>query len=488
MMIEPPASPQALTETPLLTAKIAVAARAARLVMTAALLLADALGLGLAFLVTQRLLEWARLPLEIHPTEFILLLAGILVLLFFRKQLYPGQGRHYADEFGQLISSLSFGCLLALVIFQALGQASLALISHLGLAWGLSLGAMPAARYLIRAGLIRAGFWGEPVAVLGEDPAAAACAAHFNLKLQLGLRPVLLLNHELCPGCDPRQHQPGAVCALTTRVAQLGLQTALVVLEDLNDLDRLVERYRPAFHRLILVKAKAGRHALTSLEVLDFSEMVGLQVKNSLQGRWPRLLKRLIDLSGAGLGLVALAPLLGSLALLIRLDSPGGVFYRQTRLGRHGRPFQLLKFRTMVPQAEAHLALLLVSDPLLRAEWEAHQKLKSDPRLTRLGRWLRKLSLDELPQLWNIWVGEMSLVGPRPMLPEQRAMYGENFPAITQLQPGLTGLWQVSGRNETTFAARAALDYEYLQNWSLWLDVFILLKTVKVVLFSHGAF
>jgi len=142
----------------------------------------------------------------------------------------------------------------------------------------------------------------------------------------------------------------------------------------------------------------------------------------------------------------------------------------------------------MVPNAAAHLAAILENDPLLRAEWESHQKLKSDPRLTRLGRFLRKFSLDELPQLWNIFLGEMSLVGPRPMLPEQRQAYGETFAEIAQLRPGLTGLWQVSGRNETTFAARAALDYEYLQNWSLWLDVFILLKTVKVVFFPRGAF
>jgi Undecaprenyl-phosphate galactose phosphotransferase WbaP len=480
--------PVPLTETPLLLTKIAVAAQAARLAMTAALLLADGLGLGASLALAQVGLALAHLPFDKKPAEFVLLLAGVLVLLFIRKQLYPGQGRTYSSELGQLISTLSFGFLLVLVIFQALEDTSLVFLVNLGLTWLFSLVLVPAARYILRAGLIRAGFWGEPVAVLGQGPAAETCAAFFNIKLQLGLRPVILLTHEPCPGCDPLQRQPGAVCELTTRAGQLGLQTALVVLEDLNELDLLVERYRPAFQRLILVKNKAGRHALTSLEVFDFSELIGLQVKNNLQGYLPRLLKRLIDLLGAGLGMIGLAPFFGLLALLIRLDSPGGVFYRQTRLGRDGRPFQLLKFRTMVPNAEQYLAVLLETNPLLRAEWETHQKLKSDPRLTRLGRWLRKFSLDELPQLWNIWVGEMSLVGPRPMLPEQRPAYGETFAEIAQLRPGLTGLWQVSGRNETTFATRAALDYEYIQNWSLWLDIFILFKTLKEVFWPKGAF
>ena len=480
--------PAPIAESLLTRANWVWAAQAARLAMTAVLFLADGLGLGAALALAQACLHLSRLSLGRNLTEFILLLGGVQLLLFIRKQLYPGQGRNYSGELGQLVSTLSFGFLLVLVIFQALDDASLALLVNLGLTWLFSLVLVPAARYILRGGLIRAAFWGEPVAILGQGPAAETCAAFFNAKLQLGLRPVILLNHEPCPGCDPLRRQPGAVCELTTRAGQLGLQTALVVLEDLNALDLLVDRYRPAFQRLILVKHKAGRHALTSLEVFDFSELIGLQVKNNLQGYFPRLFKRLIDLLGAGLGLVGLAPFLGVLALLIRLDSPGGVFYRQTRLGRGGRPFQLLKFRTMVPNADQYLAVLLETDPLLRAEWETHQKLKSDPRLTRLGRWLRRFSLDELPQLWNIWVGEMSLVGPRPMLPEQRPAYGETFAEIAQLRPGLTGLWQVSGRNETTFATRAALDYEYIQNWSLWLDIFILLRTFKEVFWSKGAF
>jgi len=176
------------------------------------------------------------------------------------------------------------------------------------------------------------------------------------------------------------------------------------------------------------------------------------------------------------------------IAIAIKLDSPGTVFYRQMRLGKNGEPLTLLKFRTMHQHADKVLFAELARDPLLKDEWERYQKLKFDPRITRVGRFLRKFSLDELPQLWNIASGEMSLVGPRPIMLNQRELYGRIFEDYIQVSPGITGLWQVSGRNQTTFVRRAELDREYIQHWSLWLDIFILLKTIKVVLWQHGAY
>jgi lipopolysaccharide/colanic/teichoic acid biosynthesis glycosyltransferase len=186
--------------------------------------------------------------------------------------------------------------------------------------------------------------------------------------------------------------------------------------------------------------------------------------------------------------MIFLAPLLGLIALWIKLDSPGGVFYRQVRLGRNGQTFHLLKFRTMHEDADEILVDELARDPVLKGEWDSYQKLKDDPRITRVGRFLRRFSLDELPQLWNIAWAEMSLVGPRPMMPNQRDLYGDAFGNYVRVTPGITGLWQVSGRNQTTFARRAELDYEYIQCWSIWLDVYILFKTIKVVFWQKGAY
>jgi exopolysaccharide production protein ExoY len=199
-------------------------------------------------------------------------------------------------------------------------------------------------------------------------------------------------------------------------------------------------------------------------------------------------LKRGIDLSAALAGLVLLAPLWLLTALIIRLSSAGPIIYRQVRLGHNGAPFEIWKFRTMQTHANEELSKFLATDPQKRLDWEVRQKLVDDPRLTQVGRILRRYSLDELPQLVNVLRGEMSLVGPRPCLPDQQDFYGEQFALYVQMKPGLTGLWQVSGRNRLSFHERVALDAEYIDNWSLALDLQILLQTVPAVLKADGAF
>lgn len=201
-----------------------------------------------------------------------------------------------------------------------------------------------------------------------------------------------------------------------------------------------------------------------------------------------RLYRRISDVTLAILALTLLWPLLLLIAWLVFLDSPGTILFRQPRLGFGGSRFTLLKFRTMRPTAEAQLNEVLAGDALQRQDWAQFQKLKDDPRLTRCGRWLRRWSLDELPQIFNVLVGDMSLVGPRPILPEQRKAYGTAFGAYIQLRPGITGLWQVSGRNCTTFAERIRLDQVYLSRRSLKLDLHILLRTVGVVVGGVGAY
>jgi Undecaprenyl-phosphate galactose phosphotransferase WbaP len=176
------------------------------------------------------------------------------------------------------------------------------------------------------------------------------------------------------------------------------------------------------------------------------------------------------------------------ISILIKIDSPGPVFYRQTRIGRYGRKFHVYKFRTMAQNADEVFQRYLDNSPEFKAEWLATYKLKQDPRITHLGSILRKLSLDELPQLWNIIIGDMSLVGPRPIIDAEVEKYGKCFNLYLQVRPGLTGLWQVSGRNNTTYQRRVELDEYYIRNRSLKLDLQILWKTVFVVLSQEGAY
>jgi lipopolysaccharide/colanic/teichoic acid biosynthesis glycosyltransferase len=195
------------------------------------------------------------------------------------------------------------------------------------------------------------------------------------------------------------------------------------------------------------------------------------------------ILKRLVDIALVVITLPVTVPLIAILALCVRLEG-GKAFYCQSRVGRNGRLFAFWKLRTMVPDAEQRLDDYLASNPAARAEWDLTQKLKDDPRITRLGRFLRKCSADELPQLWNVLRGDMSLVGPRPMLPEQRPLYpGAEYFA---LRPGMTGSWQISDRNEGSFANRALFDAEYAKSMSLSVDMAILFRTVGVVVRGTG--
>ena len=200
-------------------------------------------------------------------------------------------------------------------------------------------------------------------------------------------------------------------------------------------------------------------------------------------GLYRGLLKRGIDVLAVLLSLPVILPLIALLALLISLDGHSP-FYRQKRLGRHGRIFTLWKLRSMVAGADAQLEAHLSADPAARAEWALTQKLKKDPRITAIGRVLRKSSADELPQLWNVLRGDMSLVGPRPMMPDQASLYPGT--AYYALRPGITGSWQVSARNDSSFADRARFDTDYERRVSAATDLAILLATVRVVLRGTG--
>jgi Undecaprenyl-phosphate galactose phosphotransferase WbaP len=187
-------------------------------------------------------------------------------------------------------------------------------------------------------------------------------------------------------------------------------------------------------------------------------------------------------------GGIIILPLLLLFALLVKISSPGPVLYGHTRLGLKGRHFKAYKFRSMVVDANEQLELMLESDPSVREEWEASHKLKNDPRVTTVGRFLRRTSFDEFPQLINILKGEMSRVGPRPVVDDEIKKYGEDFDRIFSVKPGLTGLWQVSGRSDTDYAERVAFDTYYLESWSVWLDLWILYKTFGVVIRGKGAY
>ncbi len=224
---------------------------------------------------------------------------------------------------------------------------------------------------------------------------------------------------------------------------------------------------------------------------MDFhfeSQILILNVRNNLKNRLNMSIKNLFDIFVSIPVFIISLPVIALVAVLIKLDSKGPVFFAQERIGVNGKAFRCIKFRSMYVDAEKILAKLLKQDKKLNAEWKKYLKLKNDPRVTKIGKLIRKFSLDELPQVFNIIKGDMSLVGPRPYLPREAKDMESDADTMVEVRPGLTGLWQVSGRNKTSFKERLVLDAWYIQNWSLWLDIVILIRTVKVVFKREGAY
>lgn len=197
---------------------------------------------------------------------------------------------------------------------------------------------------------------------------------------------------------------------------------------------------------------------------------------------------RFLDVSLAGFGLLFLLPLMVVLTIVTWVGDPGPVFFGHVRIGKHGRTFHCLKFRTMVIDAEERLMRLLQSDPVARAEWERDRKLTNDPRITGIGRFMRKTSLDELPQLWNVVRGEMSLIGPRPIVQAEVPRYGRYIADYMSTRPGISGLWQISGRNNVSYRRRVALDVAFARSRSLKLYLRILVLTLPAVLLQRGSY
>ena len=256
-----------------------------------------------------------------------------------------------------------------------------------------------------------------------------------------------------------------------------------------DELFALTETVQHYFSRVIVIP-NLRKFPLINAEILGSIEHKGVafSVPNNLLNPNDRLLKNGFDAVVSIVILTMIFPFLLLLYLVVFVASRGNPVYKQRRIGRGGKPFDIYKFRSMRPNADAFLKTLLENDPVLQAEWEREHKLKNDPRITRLGHFLRKTSLDELPQFYNVLCGEMSLVGPRPIVQSEIEKYGEYFRYYAAVRPGITGLWQVSGRNDITYSERVQLDVWYVRNWSVDIDLMILLKTFSAVLRKQGSY
>src|SRR5271165_389983 len=455
---------------------------------TAALLLTDAgaLLLSVAISVAVKVLLQGGVQLHgyVHLWPFLFVFLGVYASI----GLYSGVSVGAPEELRRatIASTVLFLCLGAVTVSLRGGRHSFTWTLFLAIV--LSVALVPLARECVRQAFAREPWWGFPAVIFGAGPTASAVVKALLDEPGLGLKPIAVLDDsEWLPDLHGVPILGGAELAPLLLVPNRPTY-AVFAMPDVphSDLMTMVERYGVDFSHVLVVPELTDFASLW-VQPKSVGGMLGLELRQQARGD-PPAAKRLLDLVMCLLGSWFVLPLCGLIALLIRLDSQGSVFYGQKRIGHRGKLFTAWKFRSMVLDADRALEKYLRQSEDLREEWERDHKLKNDPRVTRIGRFLRKTSLDELPQLWNVLSGDMSLVGPRPIGHQEIARYGARFELYTRVKGGLTGLWQVSGRNDTSYQQRVQLDTFYVRNWSVWLDLCILFRTLAVVIFGHGAY
>jgi Undecaprenyl-phosphate galactose phosphotransferase WbaP len=406
--------------------------------------------------------------------------------------LYPGYGLEATEELRlqthAVLATLAITAVFAVAIVQIGG-----LLSRLWLILGfLGLAVMaPLVRHFVKEAMIKAALWGKPVVVLSLGEAGQRIVRLLNKERGLGLRPVAIFDSRMAPteGASDGVPYGGTVSAAMNLDWKGKVDTAIFAMPHTRreNLVKFVERARGTFRHIVIIPNLEG---VTNSAVVarNLAGTFGVEVRQNLLNSWTLRTKRVFEFVVTLMGGILVFPIILVLCLLVWLESGRPIFYRDQRMGRDKRLFTCMKFRTMVSDAEAVLQELLAENAELREEYSRYHKLRVDPRVTRVGSFLRKTSLDELPQLWNVLRGEMSLVGPRPYLPRESADIGATQSDILCVYPGITGPWQVSGRNHASFSERVRMDVYYVRNWSIWLDLLLLARTVRVVLFDRGAY
>jgi Undecaprenyl-phosphate galactose phosphotransferase WbaP len=460
---------------------------------------AIALSLELAILIRRYLIPHGRLQPSTFPFAHYLLLGWLWVvpLLFFAFEGLYTRRRSLSNEVSHLFKAVALSLItmlasLALTQLNPLVSRTTILLTALNL-----LILSPIVRYWTKRILRALGPWRKRILILGATDMTALAMR--------GLTSDPFLGYELAGVLDDHPDKQG-MCIGGTRTAPvyvLGkLSEAREQMEQTNSRDVLIampglpeDELLALVHDLqpycdsIYVVPQLWSLPIMNLQVdgLLHQRVMMLKLSNNLAKPWNRWLKRSIDLLLGTVCALLVLPVCAVIALLVKLDSKGSVLFIQERLGYGGGKFSCLKFRTMRVGGTEMFAEYLKSNPRAMDEWQKYNKLRlHDPRLTRVGGFLRRWSLDEIPQLINVLKGEMSLVGPRPYLPDERSRIGSDLHTILSARPGMTGLWQVSGRNQLTFEDRVTLEAWYVRNWTAWLDCIVFAKTFRTVLLPHN--
>ena len=421
--------------------------------------------------------------LELFPV------VGLFLGAFFLQGLYPGLLLHPAEEIRHVFYGATTVCLLITcsTFFWRNGEAYSRSIFLL--VWISGIPMVLLARYLMRRSCSERPWWGIPAVVLGTA-ASTKRVIYMLRKTHSHLRVTGVLTEDQAHIWTPELPPILGRMSMAPFLAQnRTAQYAIVALPQhpTTELHDLIEDCCRGFSQVLLVPDLPGICSL-GVSARDIGGELGFEFPQRLFQRSAAIVKRASDILMSAAALLLLSVLFLVVTICVKCSSPGPIFFGHDRYGRDGQVFKAVKFRTMVQNGDQVLDDYLRAYPEHLAEWQRDHKLKNDPRVTRVGRWLRRYSIDELPQLWNVLKGDMSLVGPRPIVKDEIRKYGRGYGLFVRVRPGMTGLWQVSGRNNTSYAERVGFDVYYVRNWSIWLDLYILLRTVRVVLTAHGAY
>jgi Undecaprenyl-phosphate galactose phosphotransferase WbaP len=453
------------------------------------LLTADMLAIVLALLLASAFRSLLLHGQSSSIDAFMLPTVVLTLCCFVSARLYPGVSENPVDELRRSVRAtiLAFLSLWsATYFFHDLSQSRLTFL----LACLFTIVLVPSFRALVRKVFANRTWWGCPVAILGMGVTGTRVLHTLLKNPHIGLKPVAVLDDDPAKYLDVNDaltRGPLSRCLEITRGHRISYGIVCMPGLSRKDLLVLLDRYGHCFGHVMVIPDLIGMASL-GMCVRDVGGIIGLEVTRQLLRPSAQFAKRFLDLV-ITLAITPVAlPLIALIAILIKLESAGPIFYANERIGYQGGKFKAWKLRSMVVNGEQALRKHFESHPDEKQTWERTQKLKRDPRMTRIGRLLRKTSIDELPQFWNVLKGDMSVVGPRPFLESQIEMYGPSFELYKQVRPGITGLWQVSGRNHLTFKERVQLDAYVIQNWSVWMDIYILARTISVVLTANGAY
>lgn len=414
---------------------------------------------------------------------------GLFLGAFYVHDLYPGVLLHPAEEIRRV-----FKCVTVVFLLIAVGtflerNKDMYSRSIFLIIWALGAPIILLTRQLARKVLANRPWWGISAVVLGSG----ACATRVVETLRrrnIGIRVRGVLTDEAYPeSLESAAPMIGPLSAAPLLAKNGFAEYVIVAMPDKSNAEirSILQTNCVGFSHVLLVPDLPGICSL-GISAREVGGELGLELPQRLCHTGAKVSKRIVDVVLSFIFLVMLTPLFAIIALAIKLTSKGPVFFGHSRYGQHGEIFKALKFRTMAQNAGELLERYLKAHPELQAEWDRDHKLRMDPRVSSVGRWLRRYSLDELPQLFNVLVGQMSLVGPRPIVKDEIEKYGDGYELYMRVPPGITGLWQVSGRNNTTYTQRVAFDEYYVRNWSVWLDAYILTKTINAVLSADGAY